>query len=102
MHACMPRQACTQLLNYLFLLQTIQQSAGWRVKFFSLAVFPIPSKIENSLALVKRLMEEGVFQPVIDRTYPLTKIEEAYKYVLTGEKTGNVVLVMEETRKNKA
>ena len=84
---------------------------GWMAQniFFALftplfgkkkVIFPIPSKIEESLALVKRLMEEGSFKPIIDRTYPLTKIGEAYKYVLTGEKTGNVVLLMEEKNKS--
>jgi len=37
-------------------------------------------------------MEEEAFQPVIDRRYPLTNIADAYRYVLTGEKTGNVVI----------
>ena len=38
------------------------------------------------------LIESGEFRPVIDRYYPLDKIVEAYRYVETGQKTGNVVI----------
>ena len=55
-------------------------------------IFPIPTNIKESLHLVKRLIEEGKFQPVIDRVYPLKDITEAYAYVQTGQKTGNVVI----------
>jgi NADPH:quinone reductase-like Zn-dependent oxidoreductase len=57
--------------------------------------FPIPTDIRGSILLVKRLIEEGRFKPVIDREYPLEQIAEAYRYVETGQKTGNVVIVVE-------
>jgi NADPH:quinone reductase-like Zn-dependent oxidoreductase len=58
-------------------------------------VFPFP-KIDQ--AMVQRfagLMEEGAFRPVIDRRYPLDDIVEAYNYVETGRKIGNVVIVVD-------
>jgi NADPH:quinone reductase-like Zn-dependent oxidoreductase len=39
------------------------------------------------------LVESGAFTPLIDRTYPLDQIVEAYRYVETGRKVGNVVTV---------
>lgn len=55
-------------------------------------IFPFPYKINESLELVKKLMIDGEFRPVIDEIYPLEQIAAAYGYVLTGEKTGNVVI----------
>ncbi len=37
----------------------------------------------------------GSFRAVIDRIYIIDKIAEAYKYVATGQKTGNVVIIMD-------
>lgn len=60
-------------------------------------IFPIPSNIKKSILLIKKLIEEGKFTAVIDRTYSLEKIVDAYKYVEKGEKTGNVIISLENT-----
>jgi len=57
-------------------------------------VSPIPTDIKGSLVLIKKLIDQGEFKAVIDRTYPLDEIVEAYKYVGTGQKTGNVVIAV--------
>ena len=57
-------------------------------------IFPFPSDIKKSLRLIRTLLEAKQFTPVIDRVYPLDDIREAYKYVLTGMKTGNVLISM--------
>lgn len=36
----------------------------------------------------------GRFRPVVDRHYPLEQIVEAYRYVETGQKVGNVVIII--------
>ena len=44
---------------------------------------------------LKGLLESGAFRPVIDRRYRLDQIVEAYTYVETGQKIGNVVISVE-------
>ena len=51
----------------------------------------------EDLLLVKRLVDEGRYRPVIDRTYALEDVVEAVRYVESGQKTGNVVLRVSET-----
>lgn len=58
-------------------------------------VFPIPSDIKGSLLFIQNLLEKGQFKPVIDRRYPLEHIAEAYKYVMSGQKTGNVIITLD-------
>lgn len=55
-------------------------------------VFPVPTDIKASLILVKELLINGKFKPIIDRHYPIEKITEAFTYVNSGQKTGSVVL----------
>ena len=43
---------------------------------------------------VREMMEAGEFRPVIDRTYPLEEIVEAYRFVESGQKIGNVVIAV--------
>lgn len=58
-------------------------------------IFPMPLDIKTSLKFMNELIEMGHFKPVIDRVYPLDDIIEAFKYVLTGQKIGNVVISMD-------
>lgn len=55
-------------------------------------IFPIPYSLTETLPYIKSMLEKGLFNPVIDREYALDEIAEAYDYVLSGEKTGNVLI----------
>jgi NADPH:quinone reductase-like Zn-dependent oxidoreductase len=55
-------------------------------------MFPIPKQDPEMLRYLKGLIESGAFTPVVDRQYPLDQIVEAYRYVETGQKIGNVVI----------
>lgn len=55
-------------------------------------LFPLPTISKEDVEFLKDLAEKGKFKPVIDRTYRLDEIVEAYTYVETGQKVGNVIL----------
>jgi NADPH:quinone reductase-like Zn-dependent oxidoreductase len=57
-------------------------------------IFPLPKNIKSGISFIKELVEKGSFRPVIDRKYPFEKIVEAYTYVATGQKIGNVTITM--------
>jgi NADPH:quinone reductase-like Zn-dependent oxidoreductase len=72
----------------VFLALTTPFMGGKRV------LFPLPSMNKEIICLLKDLVEKGIYKPVIDRKYTLEQITEAYKYVESGQKTGNVVLIV--------
>ena len=61
-------------------------SGGKKVKF------PIPRQDQEMAGYFRDLIESGRFRPLVDRRYPLDRIVEAYRYVETGQKIGNVVI----------
>lgn len=56
--------------------------------------FPVPTQTKQSIQYTMERLQDGFFKPLIDREYPLEEIREAFKYVLTGQKIGNVVLTI--------
>jgi len=58
-------------------------------------LFRPPKNIKAGLSIIKDLIEKENFRPVIDRKYPIEKIAEAFKYVATGQKIGNVIITMD-------
>ncbi len=54
--------------------------------------FPIPSKINESIDQIQKLVGSGKYKPMIDRKYPYNEVVDAYSYVESGKKLGNVVL----------
>jgi NADPH:quinone reductase-like Zn-dependent oxidoreductase len=60
--------------------------------------FPIPKTFDKALVEhLRSLLASGAFKPVVDRTYPLDQIVEAYRFVETGQKVGNVLLLIQPT-----
>lgn len=59
-------------------------------------LFPIPTINKEDVIFLKDLVEKGAYKPVIDRYYRLDQIVEAYKYVESGQKTGNVIIRVAE------
>jgi NADPH:quinone reductase-like Zn-dependent oxidoreductase len=55
--------------------------------------FSMPSK-RDSMAVLKELLEAGKITPVIDRTYPLSEVPEAIRYLQEGQARGKVVITV--------
>jgi NADPH:quinone reductase-like Zn-dependent oxidoreductase len=60
-------------------------------------LFPIPKHDQAMVRLLAGMIQSGAFKPVVDKRYPLDQIVEAYRYVETGEKVGNVVVATAPT-----
>ncbi len=55
-------------------------------------IFPVPYDKQESIPYIINLLKKGKFMPVIDREYLLEDISKAYEYVISGNKTGNVII----------
>jgi NADPH:quinone reductase-like Zn-dependent oxidoreductase len=54
--------------------------------------FPIPTGGRSTILHMTRLLADGRYRPLIDRHFPVEDVRQAYEYVLTGQKLGNVIL----------
>jgi NADPH:quinone reductase-like Zn-dependent oxidoreductase len=54
---------------------------------------PATGRAED-IRLLAELAQTGQFMPLIDRSFFLAQISEAYRYVATGRKRGNVVITL--------
>ena len=59
-------------------------------------IFPTPIEKPEVIEHLRSRLESGAYRPVIDRTYPFEDIVEAYRYVESGQKVGNVVIAVAE------
>lgn len=54
----------------------------------------VPRQRRQDLLDLKDLSERGAFTPVIDRTYPLSEVPEAVRYLREGQVRGKVVITV--------
>jgi len=59
-------------------------------------IFPFPYDRKKSVLLMNKLCEEGHFKALIDKRFPLEETAEAFRYVLKGQKIGNVIISVKE------
>lgn len=58
------------------------------------ATFPLPHATTELAVHLADLMDRDAYRPVVDRTFDFADLREAYAYVDTGRKVGNVVVTM--------
>ena len=94
---------CKKILNPNGIYFSTELGPGWENVYMAIwtsmfgkqkVIFPIPKESKEEVIFFKTLAESGELKPVIDRVYPLEMIVEAYQYVETGRKIGNVVINM--------
>ena len=75
------------------LLQIVR--ARWAARGSRKRVSFIPSRSTGEdLAYLCGLVEAGRLRPVVDRSFPLEEMVEAHRYAETGQKLGNIVVVI--------
>ena len=57
-------------------------------------MLPTPIETQEVIEYLRERIASGRFRPVVDRRYPFGQIVEAYRYVETGQKVGNVVITV--------
>jgi NADPH:quinone reductase-like Zn-dependent oxidoreductase len=73
---------------------------GYVIRAFAESLFvrqqgrPFTTPNNDGLVFLKELIEAGKVRPVIDRTYPLSQTQEAFRYLNGGHARGKVVIVV--------
>ena len=96
---------CKRILKPKGVYISSELGAGWQNIWLAMVtplskgrkvIFPIPTDIPASLAFIKTLLASGSYRPLIDRRYSLNKAADAYRYMLTGQKVGSILLIPHE------
>ncbi|MEM7093332.1 MAG: NAD(P)-dependent alcohol dehydrogenase [Actinomycetota bacterium] len=77
-------------------LQNLRLAVTTRFGRGSRVHFPLPGKVRPQLKKIATALTDGSLRPVIDRVYDLDQIVDAYRYVDSASKTGNVILRVAE------
>lgn len=94
---------CRRLLKPGGLYLSSELGPGWQNLLLPLVTplfrgrrvkFPFPRQDQEMVRFLGELIGSGAFRPVVDRRYPLEQIVDAYRYVETGQKIGNVVITV--------
>ena len=87
------RYVCPVLGLALLRDMVMTAAFGRKSAKFAAAGMSQPEVHRAELSEVLALMASNQFSPVMDRTYPLADLVEAHRYVETGRKRGNVIVV---------
>ncbi len=68
----------------------------WLVFWHQLQIIGSSMASRSELDRVMKLVFRGALRPVMDRTYPLSQIREAYERLASGAQFGKIVIEMPE------
>jgi NADPH:quinone reductase-like Zn-dependent oxidoreductase len=94
-------RACKPLLTKNGIYISTELGEGWENPFLGLmglfqsgkrVLFPLPTSSREDTEFLGERAQMGDLVPLIDRVYSFEEIPEAYRYVETGQKIGNVVV----------
>lgn len=95
---------CKPLLKSKGIYISSELGENWQNPFLALisplmigkkVKFPVPYSAKHSMMFINKLILSGEFVPLIDRRYRFEDIAEAYRYVLSGQKKGNVIITFD-------
>ncbi|MFY0681537.1 MAG: NAD(P)-dependent alcohol dehydrogenase [Thalassovita sp.] len=87
------RYVCPVLSGGLLWAMLSSSVLGGRRAKFSATGLLKPNDLCTMLQRILLMVEDKTFAPVMDRTYPLAQLIQAHRYMETGRKRGNVVVV---------
>ena len=84
------------VLKFSLLLQMMRTSVfGNKKAKFGASGLKADGELRELLAELVEIFKTGKLKTLIDRQFPLEKVAQAHKYIATGHKKGNVVIIVE-------